>query len=63
MVIELTKSTREEIIIGATDWHNKCRILETWSAPSNFTSIDEGADFADEQLLELYYNELIKENP
>ena len=48
------------IIVGETDWHKKCRILETWSPSSEFTVIEEGADYAGIEPLEYLYGHLIK---
>lgn len=49
----------EKIIVGATDWHNKCRILKRSSASYDFNAIDEGCDYADKIQIEYAYNHLV----
>lgn len=49
----------EEIIVGATDWHNKCVILDRSTVYYDFTDINEGCDCADQKQLEYAYNQLV----
>jgi len=66
-VIDITadqfdESAGKQVIVGATNWHKKCRILDKHTATYEFTDVAEGCDYADHTQLEYAYKQLIRGN-
>ena len=64
LVIDITsdqfdESDGKQVIVGATNWHNKCCILDKHTATYEFTDVEEGCDYADHTQLEYAYKQLV----
>jgi len=66
LIIDITADQFDEfygrqVVVGATGWHDKCRILNKYTATYEFTDVDEGCDYADQIQLEYAYKQLVCE--